>query len=436
MASPPGLTHGLTDADWLSFRRFVDSEGEATARDRTGVCDLIGAWFRSPATVLSARPAGACRPERFSERTAVTSMTDQTLEVTGGVDTHGETHHTAVIDHLGRHLADREFPATGAGYRRLLAWLRSFGRITRVGVEGTGAYGAELARTLRRAGLAVIEVDRPDRKTRRMKGKSDPIDAYAAAEAVASGRASGTPKTRDGVVEAVRTLRVVRRSAVKSRTQAVNQARQLLVTAPEALRSQLRGLPATALARACARLRPGDDLAAPAHAVKAALRRLGKRIMALTDEADELDAQLKALTTQAAPDLLALKGVGADVAGQLLATAGDNPGRLRSEAAFAHLCGAAPIPASSGRRDRHRLNRGGDRAANHALHTIVLCRMRHDPRTRTYVERRTAEGLAKKDIMRCLKRHVAREVYRVLMRAIHTPDTNHKTTQSNLTEAA
>lgn len=366
----------------------------------------------------------------------MTSMTDQTPEVTGGVDTHGETHHAAVIDRLGRHLADREFPATGTGYRQLVSWLRSFGVVTAVGVEGTGAYGAELARTARRAGLTVIEVDRPDRKTRRMKGKSDPIDAYAAAMAVASGRATGTPKTRDGVVEAVRTLRVVRRSAVKSRTQAVNQARQLLVTSPEGLRAQLRGLTAAALATACARLRPGTDLADPAQAAKAALRRLGRRVLALTEEIDGLEAELTTLTTQAAPELLALKGVGSDVAGQLLATAGDNPDRLHSEAAFAHLCGAAPIPASSGRRDRHRLNRGGDRAANHALHTIVLCRLRWDERTRAYMERRTQQGLSKKDIMRCLKRHVAREVYRVLMRSLDHRTTNRQTSQSDLTEAA
>lgn len=366
----------------------------------------------------------------------MTSMTNQALEVTGGVDTHGETHHAAVIDHLGRHLADREFSATGTGYSQLLAWLRSFGTIAAVGVEGTGAYGAELARVLRRAQLTVVEVDRPDRKTRRMKGKSDPIDAYAAAEAVVSRRATGIPKTRDGIVEAIRTLRVVRRSAVKSRTQALNQARHLLVTAPESLRAQLRGLSAAALAAACARLRPAEDLADPAHAVKAALRRLGRRIAALSNEADELDAQLKALTAQAAPDLLALKGVGADVAGQLLATAGDNPERLRSEAAFAHLCGVAPIPASSGRRDRHRLNRGGDRAANHALHTIVLSRMRWDERTRAYVKRRTTEGLAKKDIMRCLKRHIAREVYHVLTRTIRMPNAHPQTTHSSPTEAA
>ena len=363
-------------------------------------------------------------------------MTYQTLEVTAGVDTHGHTHHAAVIDPLGRHLADAEFPATGTGYRQLLAWLNSFGTVNAVGVEGTGAYGAELARTLRGQGLRVVEVDRPDRKTRRMKGKSDPIDAYAAATAVVSGRASGTPKTRDGAVEAIRCLRVVRRSAVKARTQAINQARQLVVTAPEHLRSQLRGLSVKELAGTCARLRPGAGLADPAQAAKFALRRLGKRILALGEEITELDAELKVLAAQSAPDLLELKGVGADVAGQLLATCGDNPDRLASEAAFAHLCGVAPIPASSGRRDRHRLNRGGDRAANHALHTIVLSRMRWDERTRVYVERRTGQGLAKKDIMRCLKRYVAREVYRVLTRSVQLSDDRYPTTQHDLAQAA
>lgn len=363
-------------------------------------------------------------------------MTDQTLDVTAGVDTHGETHHAAIIDPLGRHLADAEFEANGSGYRKLSAWLSSYGIVTAVGVEGTGAYGAELARVLRGAGLTVIEVDRPDRRTRRMKGKSDPVDAYAAATAVASGRAAGIPKTRDGIVEAIRALRVARRSAVKARTQAINQTRQLVITAPEHVRAPLRGLSATELSTTCARLRPGADLADPAQAVRFALRRLGKRIIALGEEVAELDVELKALTGRAAPELLELKGVGSDVAGQLLATAGDNPDRLASEAAFAHLCGAAPIPASSGRRDRHRLNRGGDRAANHALHTIVLCRMRHDERTRVYVERRTGQGLSKKDIMRCLKRHVAREVYKVLNRRAKVPGVGLSSAQHDLHQAA
>jgi transposase len=345
----------------------------------------------------------------------------------GGVDTHGRTHHAAVIDELGRHLADHEFPATAAGYRRLHTFLTSHGHLQAVGVEGTGAYGAELTRHLADAGVTVVDVDRPDRKTRRTKGKSDPIDAYAAAGAVASGRATGTPKTRTGTAEAIRTLRIARRSAVKARTQAVNQIRGLLVSAPAALREQVGDLPRTELIRILARLRPGQDLAAPINATKSALRRLARRHQLLDEEITELDAQITPLVRQAAPDLLALFGVGPETAGQLLTTAGDNPERMRSEAAFAHLCGAAPIPASSGRTHRHRLNRGGDRAANNALHTIVLVRMRHDERTRAYVERRTRDGLSKKEIMRCLKRFVARDVYRALT-ATSPAHTSHETT--------
>lgn len=344
----------------------------------------------------------------------MTSMTHHAREVTGGVDTHGLTHHAAVVDRLGRHLADREFPATTVGYRDLLAWIRGHGTVAAVGVEGTGAYGAELARVLTAAGVTVVDVDRPDRKTRRLRGKSDPIDAYAAATAVLAGRATGVPKTRDGAVEAVRVLRTTRRSAVKARTQAINQIRGLLVSAPAALREQVAGLDRAALIRTLARTRPGADLSEPLTATKAALRRLARRHQAMDTEIAELDAEIRPLVQRVAPQLLELFGVGPETAGQLLASAGDNPERLRSEAAFAHLAGVAPIPASSGRTHRHRLNRGGDRAANNALHTIVLVRMRHDQRTRTYVERRTGDGLSKKEIMRCLKRFVAREIYRAL----------------------
>jgi transposase len=361
----------------------------------------------------------------------MTSMTHEAREITGGVDTHGLTHHAAVIDRLGRHLADQEFPATIGGYRDLLAWMRGHGTLLAVGVEGTGAYGAELARVLTAAGVAVVDVDRPDRKTRRMRGKSDPIDAYAAATAVASGRARGIPKSRDGVVEAVRVLRVTRRSAVKARTQAMNQIRNLLVSAPALLREQVTGLGRAELIRTLARLRSGQDLSGPLAATKAALRRLARRHQAMDTEIAELDAEIAPLVAQAAPELLAMFGVGVETAGQLLASAGDNPERMRSEAAFAHLAGVAPIPASSGRTHRHRLNRGGDRAANNALHTIVLVRMRHDERTRAYVERRTGEGLSKKEIMRCLKRFVAREVYRAL-----TSKPTEQTTQNDLTQAA
>jgi transposase len=341
-------------------------------------------------------------------------MTHTTAQITGGVDTHGQTHHAAVIDSIGRHLADREFPATMSGYRALLDWIRSHGALVVVGVEGTGTYGAELARVLTAAGITVLEVDRPDRKTRRMQGKSDPIDAYAAATAVLSGRATGIPKSRDGVVEAVRVLRIARRSAIKARTQAVNQIRGLLVSAPATLREQVAGMDRTVLIRTLTRLRPDADLSDPLTATRSVLRRLARRYQSLDDEIAELDAQIAPLVERAAPALVTLFGVGTETAGQLLVSAGDNPERMRSEGAFAHLAGVAPIPASSGRTHRHRLNRGGDRAANNALHTIVLTRMRFDERTRAYVQRRTTEGLSKKDIMRCLKRFVAREVYRAL----------------------
>jgi transposase len=346
-------------------------------------------------------------------------MATKARKVTGGVDTHGQTHHAAVIDALGRQLADRQFPTTPRGYRALLSWLVNFGQLERVGVEGTGAYGAALSRYLRSEGIDVVEVDRPDRKTRRTRGKSDPVDAYAAALAALSGRAAGIPKSRDGQVEAIRALRVTRRSAVKARTQAINQLRALILTAPAELRQQLRDLSTGRLLDTCARMCPTGDLADPVQATKAALRRLARRHQQLSEEIRELDAELAPLVTATAPDLLALPGVGIHVAGQLLTTAGDNPDRLHSEAAFAHLCGVAPIPASSGRTNRHRLNRGGDRAANTALHTIALSRLRWDPRTRTYLARRRQEGLTKPEAMRCLKRYIAREVYRKLINAPH-----------------
>jgi len=345
----------------------------------------------------------------------MTSMTTRPVCVTGGVDTHGQTHHAAVVDTLGRHLGDREFPTTPAGYRDLTGWLGGHGRLERVGVEGTGAYGAALTRHLQDHGITVVEVDRPDRRARRAKGKSDPLDAYAAARAALSGTATGTPKQRDGRVEAIRALRVVRRGAVKARTQAMNQLRALLLTGPAELREQLRHLSPTVLVTTCSRLRPdAADLTDPAQAVKTALRRLARRHQHLADEIRDADSELTTLVTDTGPRLLALQGVGIDVAGQLLTTAGENPDRLRSEAAFAHLCGVAPIPASSGRTHRHRLNRGGDRAANNALHTIALCRLRYDSRTHAYAARRTKEGLSKTEIIRCLKRYLVREIYTAL----------------------
>jgi transposase len=352
------------------------------------------------------------------------SMAANKREVTGGVDTHSRTHHAAALDPAGRLLGDAQFPATAAGYAELLSWLRRFGTVVKVGVEGTGAYGAGLARYLRANGVMVVEVDRPDRKTRRSKGKSDPIDAIAAARSTLSGEASGTPKARTGPVEAIRTLRVARRGAVKARTAALNQLHGLIAAAPEVVRAELAEHSGAALLARCSRLSFDQDrLVDPAEATKAALVAVTARITALTAEIAIADRRLGPLVAKVAPRTTALFGAGAEVAGQLLTTAGDNPDRLRSEAALAHLCGAAPIPASSGNTRRHRLNRGGDRAANHALYTIVLCRMRYDPRTRAYVDRRRREGLSKKEIIRCLKRYVVRDVYTALLADFTTLNT-------------
>jgi transposase len=354
-----------------------------------------------------------------------------TVQVVGGVDTHAEVHLAAVIDQVGRQLGHAAFPTTPDGYAQLHDWLGQHGELLLVGVEGTGMYGAGLTRVLQAAGVSVVEVDRPDRKARRFQGKSDPIDAYAAARAALSGRASGTPKTRTGTVEMIRQLRVARAGAVKAKTIAWNELKALIKTAPEPLRQQLRDLDGAALLDRCVGLRaargpaphhspfakrhrPGV-LVDPTAACKRALSVLARRIRTLEAEIADLDDDLRPLIEQTAPTLLAMYGVGLDVAGQLLATVGDNPDRLTSEAAFAHLCGVAPIPASSGKTNKHRLNRGGDRGANHALWRIAMTRLRYDHRTKTYRDRRAAEQKTNKDIMRCLKRYIAREVYDAIL---------------------
>lgn len=343
----------------------------------------------------------------------MTSMTDSPVRVTGGVDTHLDTHHAAALDQLGRVLGTRQFPVTRRGFTDLLAWLGGFGALDRIGVEGTGSYGATLTRFLAGHGVAVVEVDRPNRKDRRRAGKSDPIDAINAARAVQSGVAAGTPKLRTGPVEAIRVLRVERTSAVKARTAALQQLGALLVTAPLELSEPFKGLSARERVARCARMRieHTDVLTDPTSALKTALRGLARRIQALDTEITAVDEALRALVGAVAPRTLALFGVGTDVAGQLLVTAGDNPDRLHSNAAFARLCGVAPIPASSGRTDRHRLHRGGDRQANRALYMATIVRLgRHQP-SRDYMSRRRQQGLTKPEIIRCLKRYLARQIH-------------------------
>src|SRR5437763_15380243 len=340
----------------------------------------------------------------------------ETRAITGGVDTHADTHVAAALDSIGGLLGVQEFPATAAGYARLLGWLGGSGPVAGVGIEGRGSDGAGRARPITTAGVQVVEVDRSDRQDRRRQGKSDPFDAVSAARAALSGRARGASKGRDGAVEAIRALMVAKRSAAGDRTQTINQARALILTGPEDLRARFTGHTVAALVAELASLRPRPG-STVGYATRIALRELGRRAEFPGGQLERLDALIVPLVTARAPGLLALYGIGPDTAALLLIAAGDHPGRLRSEAAWAHLCAAAPIPASSGKVTRHRLNPGGDRQANHALWRIVFTRMNSHPPTRAYAERRSNEGLSKKEIIRCLKRYVAREVYPHLRRA-------------------
>ena len=344
-----------------------------------------------------------------------------TLEhVTLGVDTHAEQHVAAALDERGRLLGTCSIPTTSSGFAELVRWASAYGELGQVGIEGTGSYGAGLARWLRARSVAVVEVDRPDRRTRRRRGKSDTVDAEAAARAVLAGTATAQPKAGTGPMEMVRTLRVARQSALKARTQAANELHALVVTAPEAVRTQLRHLRLAQLVSSAAAFRPSKELTTPTAATKLALKSIAMRYQHLGAEIDALDKHLDQLVAAAAPALVAIKGVGTDIASTLLTIAGDNPERLASEGAFAHLVGVAPIEASSGKITRYRLNRGGDRQGDRALYLLAVGRMGWDPATRAYVTRRTAEGRTKPEIIRCLKRYIARELYPVLVAM--TPD--------------
>ncbi|WP_069757812.1 IS110 family transposase [Streptomyces sp. LUP47B] len=338
-------------------------------------------------------------------------------DVLGGVDFHADTLHVAVISDNGGHLADAEFTTTAAGYAAALAFLEAHGHVRAIGVEGTSSYGAGFTRAARSGGLHVVEVNRPDRAERRRIGKSDPIDAYAAARAALSGRACGSPK--DDTVAGIRALHNAARSAVKARTAALNQIGHLLITAPDTIRTKYGQLKGTDRTDTLARLRPSGD--AVHTAVLTALRSLARRVKELTAEHEALTRALDGEVTVHNPGLRAAYGVGPDTAAQLLVTAGGNPERMRSEASFAALCGAAPVPASSGRTNRHRLSRGGDRQANAALYRIALVRMSSDSRTREYVARQTTAGRTKKEIIRLLKRAIAREMFRCLTTTVTVP---------------
>ncbi|MFE3526788.1 IS110 family transposase [Streptomyces sp. NPDC059161] len=341
------------------------------------------------------------------------SATADQGEVVLGVDTHKDCHVAVALNTLGVVVGCQPFPVTAGGYQDLLQWAYALGRVTRAGVEGTGSYGAGRTRALQRAGVRVVEVNRPNRAMRRRRGKSDAVDAEAAARAVLSGEATAVPKNGDGPVEALRVLKIVKDSAVKARVQAVNQLKAVLVNATASIREPLEGLSVPRLLARCTVLRPTSS--APAEsAVVQSLGRLARRIQYLDEEVKDALAQMTALVRRTAPALLDLHGIGPDSAATLLIAAGDNPERLRGEASFAALCGTSPVEASSGKTNKRRLSRGGDRQANAALFRAVLSRLRWDAATQKYARRRTLEGMSKREIIRCLKRYLARTVYKIL----------------------
>jgi transposase len=353
----------------------------------------------------------------------MTSMTVEPPEqvvarqITIGVDTHKYAHVAVALDHLGARIAAQHVAANREGYAQLEAWAASLagnGRVVAYGIEGTGSYGVGLASFLRRTGHRVIEVNRGDRRSRRSNGKSDTLDAEAAARAVLAGQAAAIPKSADGTAEMIRQIKIARDTARKAKTTAMITLKALTVTVPGELREQLNGLSDKALIEKCAGMRPGA-VSCPTASAKHALRTLAKRYQLLKAEIRDHDTILDDLTRSHVPTLRAAMGIGADTAAEMLIVFGDNPERIHSEAAFAKLCGTSPIPASSGLTNRHRLSRAGHRGANAALYRAVIVRMRFHQPTIDYVTRRTAEGLSKRDIIRCLKRYLAREAYQAVM---------------------
>ena len=331
-----------------------------------------------------------------------------------GIDTHKETHTVSIVDELGRALRSAEFRADAVGYAMVAEAIGDPAECIVVGIEGTASYGAGLCRYLRERGYNVVEVLRPKRaRSRPGSPKSDPIDAERAARDALAGIGTSVPKSQDGWVEQVRDLFVARQACVRAYVSCVNTAKGMLVAAPEAVRGRYRGMPADETMRSLCRRRTCPDPIQ--QAAYDALRSLACVWRESRAAAEELEARIGSLVEENAPALLAVFGCGPISAASLAVAAGDNPDRLRSEGAFASLCGASPVEASSGKTARHRLNRGGNRQANAALHRIAIVRLRYDERTREYAAKKQAEGKSKKEILRCLKRYIAREVYKALL---------------------
>lgn len=331
-----------------------------------------------------------------------------------GVDTHKDTHTAVVVTAQGAVIDEIQIDTTTRGYKQLNSWANSHGKVGAYGIEGTGCYGKNLTQYLTSRGVEVFEINRINRQHRRRHGKNDVTDALAAGRAVASGAETNPAKEVTDNTEIVRVIQLARRSAAKARTVAISQIKTLLVTAPESIQNELKDMTTLKMVREAADWRPTNYLSDPVQATRHAIKKLAKRWLYLTEEIKQADQNLETVINNIDPELMELQGIGTDVAAKLVITAGTNPKRLRTEASFAALCGVSPIDASSGLQQRHRLNRGGDRQANNALYKIVITRMNHDPETKKYVTKKTGQGKTKKEIIRQLKRYIARQIYKKL----------------------
>lgn len=337
-------------------------------------------------------------------------------EVIIGVDTHKANHIAVAINAQGARLGTMTIAANQDGYRRLDTWATGLGRVAAFGIEGTGSYGAGLSRDLQARGHTVLDVMRPNRQLRYLHGKSDSLDAESAARSVLNGQAAAISKSQGGTSEMIRHIKVARDSAVKARSQAMITLKILIINAPADLRASLEHIRGPiSLVRHVAALRLGEIIS-PTASAKSALRSIARRWLALHEEIQQYEKELERMVTDEAPELMSAHGISTLTVAEMLILVGDNPQRIRSEAALAKLCGVCPIPASSGKTVRMRLNRGGNRQANAALYRVAIVRMRDHAETRLYAARRMAEGKTRREIVRCIKRYIVREVFAALCR--------------------
>lgn len=331
-----------------------------------------------------------------------------------GVDTHKANHIAVAINSHGARLGAKTIPTTQTGYRELEAWASRFGDIKAFGIEGTGSYGAGLSRDLLSRGHTVLDVMRPNRQLRYLHGKSDSLDAESAARSVLNGQATAKAKAQTGSSEMIRHLKIARDSAVKAKSQAMITLKTLIINEPTELRDTLDKIRGPiSLVRHIAALRPGE-ISSPLASAKAAMRAIARRWLALHEEIRAHEQELDRMVREKAPQLMKSHGISKMTVAEMLILIGDNPERIRSESALAKMCGVCPIPASSGKTHRMRLNRGGNRQANAALYRVAIVRMRDDEKTKAYAARRTAEGKTRREIVRCIKRYIIREIYRHL----------------------